>query len=323
MKLNQAFSRFRIDPYLLALVVTVIVATVLPARGMEKLMLNHLVDAAIAFLFFLYGARLSTKSLWEGLIHWRLQSLVFATTYIVFPLAGLSIALIGKGHLDESLLRGIIFLCILPSTVQSSIAFTSIAGGNVSAALCSATLSNIIGVVLTPILASMLIMSSGTKLSSSTMQAIAIQILIPFALGQLAKPLLASFLARHKMATMLLDRSSILLIVYSAFSSGVVSGIWQKLSIGEVGLIIFLDCLILFFAVLFTTFVSNLLRFSKEDKITIVFCGSKKSLASGLPIANILFPIHSVGMIVLPLMLFHQAQLFLCAILARNYAMRS
>ena len=152
---------------------------------------------------------------------------------------------------------------------------------------------------------------------------IALQILLPFVVGQLARPLVGEWLDRQKTLTMLVDRGSILLVVYAAFSAGVVAGIWSKVTPQSLALVILLDLLMLAVVLVATTAASRLLRFSKEDEIAIVFCGSKKSMASGLPMANIIFPASAVGLIVLPLMLFHQMQLMVCAALARRYARRA
>lgn len=121
---------------------------------------------------------------------------------------------------------------------------------------------------------------------------------------------------------MLVDRASILLIVYAAFSAGVVAGLWSKVTPQSLGVVVALDLLILALVLAFTTVASRLLRFSPEDEIATVFCGSKKSLASGLPMANIIFPASTAGLIVIPLMLFHQMQLMVCAVLARRYGKR-
>jgi len=227
-----------------------------------------------------------------------------------------------KGHLDSGLTTGLLFVSLLPSTVQSSIAFTSIARGNVPAALCCASVSNLAGVVATPLLATMLLSAGTGGISLDSMRDIAMQILLPFVVGQCARPLIGDWFIRQKTLTMLVDRGSILLVVYSAFSAGVVAGIWSKVTPQSLGLVIVLDLVMLAIILVFTTAASRLLRFSVEDEIAIVFCGSKKSMASGLPMANIIFPTATVGLIVLPLMLFHQMQLMVCAALARRYGLR-
>lgn len=320
--MNALLSRLRLDPYILAIMAMVAVAAVLPARGAGKEVLDRVVHAAIAILFFIYGAKISPQAIWTGITHWRLQGLVFATTFVVFPLVGVGVVGLMRGHLDASLLMGLMFVCLLPSTVQSSIAFTSIARGNVAAALCCASISNLAGVVVTPLLVTLLLNGGTGGLSLDAVRDIALQILLPFVLGQCARPLIGDWFTRQKTLTMLVDRGSILLVVYSAFSAGVVAGIWSQVTPQSLGLIIVLDLVILAIVLVFTTLASRFLRFNVEDEIAIVFCGSKKSMASGLPMANILFPAATVGLIVLPLMLFHQMQLMVCAALARRYSRR-
>ena len=320
--MNAVLRRLRLDPYIVAIMGMVALAAILPARGTGAEVLDLVVHAAIALLFFIYGAKISRQAIWTGITHWRLQALVFATTFAVFPVIGLGIVALVRGRMDDGLVTGLMFLALLPSTVQSSIAFTSIARGNVAAALCCASLSNLAGVVITPVLVTLLLSAGAGGMSLGAVGDIALQILLPFILGQCARPLIGDWLARRKTLTMVVDRGSILLVVYAAFSAGVVAGIWGKVTPQSLALVILLDLLMLAIVLAFTTAASRLLRFTKEDEITIVFCGSKKSMASGLPMANIIFPASTVGLIVLPLMLFHQMQLMVCAALAGRYARR-
>jgi len=315
--------RVRIDPYLLLLIGTVALAALLPARGAATAMVDAAVNLAVALLFLLYGARLKPEAILTGLSHWRLQSLIFASTYILFPVMGVVVTLMLRNHLPHDILTGLLFLCLLPSTVQSSIAFTSIARGNVPGALCSASLSNMLGVILTPILVSQLLPAASGGFSWKALEDIALQILLPFVVGQALRPWIGEWLLRHALLTSVVDRGSVLVVVYAAFSAGMVAGIWHQLSPASIGVILLIDLAMLAFIIASTTWASRTLGFSKEDEVAIVFCGSKKSMAGGIPMAAILFPGHAIGLIVLPLMLFHQAQLFVCATLARRYAERA
>jgi sodium/bile acid cotransporter 7 len=319
--IRRIIARSPIDPYLLLLASTVALAFAFPAKGGGQIAVDVAVNGAVAALFFLYGARLSPATVWEGVTHWRLQLLVFASTFMLFPIIGLAMGAIVRPYLPADVTLGLMFLCVLPSTVQSSIAFTSIAGGNVPAALCSASLSNMAGVVVTPLLVSLMFSTHG-GLSTSALSDVALQILLPFALGQAVRPWISQWLLRHGVLTAVVDRGSILLIVYAAFSAGTAAGVWKALSVANLAAVLALDLVMLGAVIAATTLASRRLGFSKEDEIAIVFCGSKKSLASGVPMANILFAGHAVGLIVLPLMIFHQAQLFVCATLARRYAAR-
>jgi len=208
--------------------------------------------------------------------------------------------------------------------VQSSIAFTSIAKGNVPAAVCSATLSNVAGIFITPMLVGLFLghLAKGghAGVDLHSLESIALQLLLPFSVGHLSRPLTRKFLNRHKTVVGWVDRSSILMVVYTAFSAAVVEGLWRKLSLGDIALVLALDSALLAVALVITTLAARLFGFSREDEIAIVFCGSKKSLASGIPMAGLLFPAAVVGPLIVPLMLFHQIQLMVCAVMARRYA---
>jgi solute carrier family 10 (sodium/bile acid cotransporter), member 7 len=321
--LRRVLSRFSFDPYLLALIGAVAVAVLLPARGAAAPLMDHLVSAAIAVLFFLYGARLSPQAVLAGLTNWRLQGLVLTSSFVLFPVVGLVVTSLSRRWVSPDLALGLMFVCVLPSTVQSSIAFTSIAKGNVPAALCSASVSNMLGIVLTPALVALLLKAHGSGMNLKAIGDIAVQLLLPFVAGQAVRPLIGAWLLRHTVITSIVDRGSVLLVVYAAFSAGMVAGLWSQLSLPTLALVIVLNVVILALVLAFTTLVSRSAGFSTEDEIAIVFCGSKKSLAAGIPMANILFAAHAVGLIVLPLMLFHQAQLFACATLARRYSRRT
>jgi sodium/bile acid cotransporter 7 len=313
-------TRLRIDPYIVALLATVVLASVFPARGVAAAGVNDASTFAIGLLFFLYGARLSVREAVDGLKHWRLHSAVLASTFLLFPILGLIARLLVPQALTADLYVGLMFLCCLPSTVQSSIAFTSMAKGNVAAAICSASLSNIIGIALTPLLVAGLLVTGGAGFSWGSIGTIVGQLLAPFVAGQLLRRWLAPTLSKHKRVFDYVDRGSILLVVYSAFSEGVVLGIWHQVHPIALLSLIAVDAVLLAAVLVITTVVARRMKFSLADEIVIVFCGSKKSLASGVPMARVLFPNAAVALTVLPLMLFHQLQLIVCAELARRYA---
>ncbi len=315
----------RIDRFTLALLATVVLASTLPARGEAARVAGWLTTAAIALLFFLHGAKLSREAVLEGIGAWRLHLAVLASTFVLFPVLGLVVTLL-PGPKPE-VAAGVLYLCLLPSTVQSSIAFTSIARGNVPAAVCSASASNILGVFLTPVLVSLLMPhwvgrggSAGVSLAS--VGVILAQLLLPFVLGHLSRPLTAGLVERHKAVVNLVDRGSILLVVFTAFSAAVVEGLWRKLGPADLAMVVVLDLAVLAVALASTRAFARAARFSKPDEIALVFCGSKKSLASGAPMAAALFPAATAGVLITPLMLFHQFQLLACAQIARRYAAR-
>nr|WP_240746620.1 bile acid:sodium symporter family protein [Cryptosporangium phraense] len=302
----------------MALLTMVALASVLPARGVVEDVLDQLIIVAIGFLFFLYGARLSTETVIAGIRHWRLHLLVLAFTFVLFPVLGLAIRLLPDAVLSSELAAGVLFLCLLPSTVQSSIAFVSIAKGNVAAAICTASLSNVLGVIVTPLLVAVVLSNNGVSLSGGTIVKIVVQLLVPFALGQALRPWIGGFVGRHKKVLGLLDRGSILLVVYTAFSGAVVAGVWSKLSAWDLVALVVVSCVLLAAVLVTTSVVAKRLGFNREDRITIVFAGSKKSLATGVPMATVIFG-TGAGLVILPLMLFHQLQLIVCAVLARRW----
>lgn len=296
-----------------------VLASLAPARGGFGSVVDVAADAGIVLLFFLHGARLPREALVAGARNWRLHLAVFASTFVLFPLLGLGLSSLPV--FGAPVAAGLLFLTLVPSTVQSSIAFTSIAGGNVAAAVCSASFSNLAGIAVTPALAALL-MSGGSSaiLSLSSVETVLLQLLLPFVAGHLLRPLIGASVGGHQRLVGLVDRGSILLIVYAAFGAAVLDGLWQSLSAGDIALILF-ACLGLLAIVLSATWAAaRLMRLPREDAVVLLFCGSKKSLASGVPIAGALFPAAAAGLVILPLMLFHQIQLIACAIIARRLA---
>jgi sodium/bile acid cotransporter 7 len=312
-------ERLGVDRFTLLLVATVATASALPAHGSVAVYLQYATDIAIGAMFFLYGARLPREVIRGGLVNWRLHLLVLASTFALFPLLGLGMRVLVPGLVSPDLYVGILFLCALPSTVQSSIAFTSIARGNVAAAICSASASNLIGIGLTPVLVALLLGAHG-GFSAHALVAIAVQLLLPFLLGQLARPWLGTWAAANKHLLSFTDRGSILLVVYGAFGHAVSAGLWHALPISGFAIMIVIEAMVLAFMLFATYFAAKTMGFNREDTIAIVFCGSKKSLAAGVPMAGVLFPGPDLGMILLPTLLFHQMQLMVCAVLARRWA---
>jgi sodium/bile acid cotransporter 7 len=317
--IRSIWSRF--DRFLAAILLTVAFAAVMPARGNAAEAVGWLADAAIVLLFFLHGAKLSPQEALVGARHWRLHSIVFLSTFALFPLLAISARLLAPYFLPGPLWAGVILLAALPSTVQASVVFTSVAGGNVPAAMCSATASSLLGVFLTPLIAGFLLASHGLEISARAVVGIVVQLLLPFVAGQLLRPWIGGYLTRHPLALKSVDYGSILILVYAAFSHGVVDGIWHQINASDLLKVALVDIGLLAAVMTILTFGSRQLGFSRADEIAIVFCGSKKSLVNGVPIASLLFAGH-VGLVVIPLMVFHQMQLMVCASLARHYAAR-
>lgn len=317
-------QRLKIDTFLLVMIAVVVVASLFPCEGAVKTAFEYLTTAAIALLFFMHGAKLSRDAIVAGIGHWKLHLVVFLSTFALFPLLGLAMGFLSPAILNQPLYMGFLYLCALPATVQSAIAFTSVAGGNVAAAVCSASASSILGIFLSPVLVGALMNTQ--EGSTDTLHAIGkivLQLMVPFVVGHLSRPLIGRWVDKHKKLISLTDRSSILLVVYVAFSEAVVEGIWHQ--VNGYSLLAVLGCSIVLLAIVLVinTWVARLMGFNTADEITIVFCGSKKSLANGIPMANVLFPASAVGMMVLPLMIFHQVQLMVCAVLAQRYAKKT
>lgn len=311
---------YRPDLLIVLIVLGVILALIFPADGTFADVMDWVVKIVIGVLFFLYGARLSTREALNGLMHWRLHLLILAFTFLLFPLIGL--ALMPLQHaIGEDLYQGILFLCLVPSTVQSSVNFTSIAKGNVPGAIISASASNLIGVFVTPVLVLLLMSSAGGGLTidTSVFLDIALQLLAPFIVGQIARaviPAVQNF-AKAK-PTSYVDKISIGLVVYVAFSEGIVMGVWSSVSwVAIVGIIIG-SVVLVWIMLTVTSWVARKLGFNYADQVAIQFCGTKKSLASGLPMATVMFS-GGAGLIIVPLMIFHQVQLMMCSVRAAKY----
>lgn len=325
MALPSLLTRLRLslDGFTLAILGMVVLASVLPARGGFASFLDVATDIGVAILFFMHGAKLSRQDIVAGIIHWRLHIVVLLSTYALFPIVVLGFRVFEGVLIAPELMIGLLFLAALPSTVQSSIAFTSIAGGNVAAAVGAASLSSLAGVFLTPLLVSVLIRFEGQMDLGAAVVKIVVQILLPFVVGHLARPLIGGWMMRQNKLLNTFDRGTIVAIVYAAFSVSVVEGLWETLGVVTILATIAISGLLFVIIFFITRTGARALKFSTEDEITIVFCGSKKSLAAGMPMAKVLFPgSASLGAMILPLMIFHQLQLMACASIARRYAQR-
>ncbi|WP_367847245.1 bile acid:sodium symporter family protein [Rhodoferax sp. WC2427] len=316
--------RFLPDNFTLLLIAVITLASLWPAQGAVARGFEWLTTAAIALLFFLHGAKLSRAAVVAGISHWRLHLLVLGCTFALFPVLGLLLKPLFAAMLTPDLALGMLFLCTLPATVQSAIAFTAMARGNVSAAVCSASASSLIGVFITPLLVGWLVVPGGVS-GAGELEAVGrimLQLMLPFVLGQLLQPWVGGFVKKHAAGLKFVDQGSILLVVYTAFSAAVIEGLWKQVPLPILLGVVVASCVLLALVLALTTRLGRLLGFSPEDQITIVFCGSKKSLASGVPMAKVLFAAPVVGVMLLPLMIFHQIQLMVCAVLAQRYAKR-
>lgn len=315
----------RIDTFTLLLLGAIVLASVLPVTGQAADWLASAGSLTVALLFFFHGAALSREQIVAGATHWRLHILITCLTFVFFPLAVLPINSLSAWipeWMPRDLGLGFLYLGVLPSAVSSSIAYTAMARGNVPAAICSAAASNVFGMMLTPFLLLLVVSTSGAADFSVTeaLKDILLMLLLPFALGHAMRPWLGGYLARNETLMTRYDQCVIWLIVYSAFSHSVESGLWDNLPAQAVALAVALCLGLLGLFMWIARWLVRRLGFSLEDEAAVVFCGSKKSLASGLPMAKVLFSGHpGFGMIVLPIMCYNQIQVIVGAMLAQKY----
>ena len=324
IRIDQRIRRLRPDVFVMALIGTVSLATLLPCQGVGARLISWLAMFAIGSLFFLQGARLSREAIVAGLTNWRLHCAIACTTFALYPIIGTLFTELLPHGMNRTLVLGVLFLCALPSTVQSSIALTSIAQGNVAGAVCAATASSLIGLLLTPLIFGFMShVRGGGGVDLSSMWLVFAELLLPFIVGHLLRPWLGAWAARNRALLAITDRGSILLVVYAAFSAAVVHGIWQQLPPAVLGSLALIVATLLVSGLLITRITARACGFSHADEVATVFCGSQKSLVAGIPIASVLFSGPTLGVIVLPIMLYHPMQLVVCAWLARRYAKSS
>lgn len=319
-------KRLPIDPFLLKLFATVALASLLPAQGWGVPLFQHITQIAIALLFFLHGARLSREAIWGGLSHWRLHLLILSVTFVLFPTLGSGVAAVLRPWLTDNLYLGILFLACLPSTVQSAVALTAMARGNVPVSICSASASTLLGVFITPLLVGIMLAGATSAQATVSLEAVGkimLQLFFPFVFGHMLRPLIGAWVMKRQQLLKVVDQGSILLVVYTAFSGAVVGGLWSSTPLSALGLIVLSNAVLLTLAQVLAWNLGRWLGFSFEDRVSLLMCGSNKSLSSGIPIANVIFPSAMVGPIILPIMLFHQWQLLVCAWLAKRLAARS
>ena len=311
-----------IDKFTLAIIATAVSACLFPLPHQALAFVGYFSSVGISCLFFFYGARLSRQAIVEGAMQWKLHALIVLCTFVFFPILGLIIRPFIQNIFTPELILGIIFICLLPSTIQSSIALTSIAGGNVAAAICAASLSSLLGIFITPLLlASFTHVKRDFYQSIDSIISIIIQLCIHFIVGHLMQQKLSHWITRNRSLLRFLDQGIILIIIYKAFSEAIHGNLWKNIPLTTL-VSIFLVVLGIF-AIAFTSilWLARFLKLTRADAITLVFCGSKKSLATGVTIANVMFPSNLLSVIVLPLMFYHQIQLLVCTFFAQKYAL--
>lgn len=299
--------RIRLDSFVIALLVAAAIGTVLPAAGETYAVLRVVSMLSIALLFFLYGVRLSTAETITGLTNWKLHVAILLTTFVLFPAVGVAVRGLIQPAVGAGLAAGFVLLCLIPTTVQSNVVFTRMAGGDTAAAVVAASLSNLLGVFITPALVAVLL-ATNAAVDARSFVRIVVQFLLPFVVGQVVRPWLGAWVLRNDGWLKHVDRSSILLVVYLAFSVGATSGVWSQVSPWAVAASVALCLLLLAAACGWLIGLGRMIGLARPARIALIFCGSNKSLATGLPMAAVLFPAHTVALIVLPLMIYHQLQ---------------
>lgn len=311
------------DNFMLTLVGLIILASVLPVHGEAAVWARHITNVAIALLFFLHGSKLSTRAVIEGLSHWRLHGFVLSFTFLLFPLLAWALKPVLLPLLGSELYQGVVYFCVLPSTVQSAIALTSLARGSIPAAICGAATSSLLGIFITPIWVLVFLGAAAEGLDfGDALFKIMMQLLLPFVAGQVVRRWIGTWVDGRKAMLKHVDQSSIYLVIYTAFSKAVVDGIWTQLPASKVLLLIVCCSVILVIALGLCHAATGRLGFSMPDRIAALFGSSQKSLAAGVPMAQVLFAGGAMGTILLPLMIYHQVQLMACAALARRFQQR-
>jgi len=322
----RVLQRLSRDWFLGGMIGAVVLAALFPGFGRTggAMHADKVANAGIFLVFFLHGVGLSPVHLKAGVTRWRLHLLVQTFTFVVFPVLWLVLDAVAGRWIPADLSLGFLYLCAVPSTISSSVAMTGMARGNVAGAIFNASLSSLLGVFLTPLLVAVLAKTTGQALSwTDAVLKLAALLVLPLVLGQLVRPLLGAWFARYKRYTNTFDRLVILLLVYASFCDSVEAGLFTRYGGGLLAVTLGGAALLLAVVLWLTTRASRLARFDKEDEIAAVFCGSKKTLASGVPMARLLFGAHpALGLIVLPLMFYHQLQLIVCSVLAERYAAR-
>ncbi|GAA0831338.1 bile acid:sodium symporter [Marinomonas arenicola] len=321
------FSLLKKEWFLVGMLAAIGLSVIWPNAGASHglLRLDQVTQWGIALVFFLHGVNLSPREVRKGLGSWRLHVFIQLATFAVYPLIWILLGQWFEQFLPQALAFGFCFLLILPSTISSSVAMTAIAGGNVPGAIFNASLSSVLGIFLTPLFVQLFMgMSGGHVDLGDTVGHIAALLLLPMVIGQVIRPFIGEWLRQYKSVTSKLDKLVILLIVYNAFCDSVVRGVWHDFDVMTLFTVIVLCTVILLLMIVLLMSLSKGLGFSPEDQAAALFCGTKKTLAAGVPMAKVIFGASPMlGMLLLPIMIYHPLQIFICAVLANKLAAKN
>ncbi len=308
------------DRFVLMLFGAVLLGWLLPAKSAALDVARHVSTISIFALFFLHGLRLPRRDVFDAARSWKLQGAMLAFVFVAMPLAGLLLFNTAGRMLPAALAAGVLYCAMLPSTVQSAISYSSMAGGNVAASVVGAAVSNLAGIVLTPLLVALVLgATTGVSVGGDVLLRIASMLLLPFALGQAAQRWLGAWAQRQKGMLSFFDRLVILIAVYVAFAGAVASGQLATLDLTTLAMLTALLGLLLIFAFAGSWFGGGLIGLPRADRISLTFAGTHKSIATGAPMAAILFG-STAGLIVLPAIIYHMMQLLASAPLAARIA---
>lgn len=309
----QLLSKVGINGFLLCLLASIFLAWLFPGFGTEHspLHLKEVAEYGVSFIFFFYGLKLSPEKLKAGLSNWKLHLLIQASTFIIFPVLLMTARHFFDPANQSVLWMGAFYLATLPSTVSSSVVFVGIAGGNIPAAIFNASISSIIGIFVTPLWMSGLLENANADFDiTHTILKLCLEVLLPVVVGFLLYGKFGKWAGKYNTQLRYFDQTVILLIVYTSFSESFAGKMFEGHSMTEICILGGLMLLLFFVIFGIMQALSNLLSFSREDKIAVLFCGSKKSLIQGVVMGKVLFPDASIlGLVLLPLMLYHALQL--------------
>ncbi|ACQ80433.1 bile acid:sodium symporter [Beutenbergia cavernae DSM 12333] len=311
-----------VDPFVLALVATLLIGLFVPTTAQVRSVVDVTGDIAVTVLFLVYGMRLATREVVAGLRDARLQGAMLAATFVLFPALGLLLSSVAEPLLGTVLATGMLFLTLLPSTVQSSVAFVSVARGDVAGAICGATLSNVLGMLLTPALVLLIMGRTSGAAGLGGLPTVLLHLLLPFVVGQLLSRWTGPWIRARRWLTVGVDRTTILLVVLGAVATATANGTWSLVRPSMLVWLILLSGVLLTVVLLAAWFGAPLLRLGGARRSALLMVGSTKSLATGLPMAAVLFSPALAAQVAVPVIVFHQLQLITCAVLARRIARR-